>query len=152
MLTWTLETHIYSVYIWVMITSNRKGQIAVSKAQVRAIELGFNPCIPVMDCRYDLVLDDGKKLWRVQVKYADGKATHTSGSVIVKLEYNDRTHHSYTYTREEIDALVVYIPKIGKLCWLSPEVYVGKKRLHIRIERPMNNQRNKVILASDYFW
>lgn len=136
-----------------MPTSNWKGQLAVSKAQVRAIELGYCPSVPVMDCRYDLVLEDVQgKLWRVQVKYANGKPSNTDGSVVVKLEYNDRTNHSFTYNDIEIDALVVYIPRIERLCWLTPKTYVGKKRLNIRIEPPKNGQNHHLVMASDYFW
>lgn len=80
-----------------METSNWKGQLAVSKAQVRAIELGYYVSVPLMDYRYDLVLDDGKKLWRVQVKYANRISTHTTGSVVVNLAYETRKRrHVYT--------------------------------------------------------
>ena len=139
-------------YIWVMPTSNWKGQLAVCKAESRAMELGFVPSRPLMDCRYDMIVDDGNRLWRIQVKYANGKPSNTQGSVVVKLEYNDRTNHSYTYNHDEIDALVVYIPRIDHLCWLAPKVYVGKKRLSVRVEPPKNGQKNGLVLASDYFW
>lgn len=122
------------------------------KAQIRAVELGYLVSIPTHHCRYDLVLDDGSKLWRVQVKYADGKPSNSDGAVVVKLEYNDRTSHSYTYSFDEIDALVVYIPRADKLCWLPPITYVGKKRLNIRLEPPKNGQKHKMVLAGEYFW
>ena len=134
------------------ITSNMKGQLAVSKAELRAVELGYVPSRPLFDSRYDMIIDDRKKLQRVQVKYANGKPSNTEGAVVVKLEYNDRTNHSYTYNITEVDALVVYIPRIDKLCWLPPRVYAGKKRLSIRIEPPKNGQRVGLVLASDYFW
>ena len=136
-----------------MPTSNWKGQLAVGKVQTRALELGYIPSIPFVDCRYDLILEDKqRKLWRVQVKYANGKPSNTDGSVVVKLEYNDRTHHSYTYNATEIDALVVYLPVIDKLCWLPPDIYVGKKRLSIRVVPPKNGQKVKIVLANNYFW
>ena len=136
-----------------MITSNRKGQIAVSKAQVRAIELGFNPCIPVMDCRYDLVLDDGEKLWRVQVKSTDHKPSHSTGAVTAQLTYETRQRRRVVrYNEDEVDALVVYIPKIDRLCWFLPEIFAGKSALTIRIEPSKNKQKSRIILASDYFW
>lgn len=116
------------------------------------MELGLIPNRPLMDCRYDMIVDDGKKLWRVQVKYANGKPANTDGSVVVKLEYNDRTKHSYTYHEDEVDALVVYIPKLDKLCWLPLEVFVGKKRLSVRIEPPKSGQKKGLVLASNYFW
>ena len=136
-----------------MMTSNWKGQLAVSKAQVRAIELGYSPSVPVMDCRYDLVVDDGKKLWRVQVKYANRSSSHATGAVIVNLAYETRgRRHVYTYQDGEVDALVVYVPKIDKLCWFPCAAFIGKKALSIRYEPPLNQQKTKIFYATDYFW
>ena len=140
-------------YIWVMPTSNWKGQLAVSKAETRAIELGFFPNRPLMDCRYDMIVDDGKRLWRVQVKYADSTHLHTAGSVIAKLAYETRGRRQiHTYNSNEVDALIVFIPKLDKLCWFPCEVFVGKKELSIRLDPPLNGQKTKIYLARDYFW
>lgn len=136
-----------------MLTSNQKGQIAVSKAQVRAIELGYNPSIPVMDCRYDIVIDDNQRLWRVQVKSTNRKPAHSTGAVTAQLTYETRKRRKIiTYNKDEVDALIVYIPKLDKLCWFLPEMFVGKSGLTIRIEPTKNGQKSKIILASDYYW
>ena len=136
-----------------MPTSNWKGQLAVSKAETRAIELGFFPSRPLMDCRYDMIVDDGKRLWRVQVKYANGVPANSVGAVIVKLAYETRHRkHIYTYHENEVDALIVYIPKIDKLCWFPCEAFIGKHVLCVRIDPPLNGQKSKIYLASDYFW
>lgn len=136
-----------------METSNWKGQLAVSKAQVRAIELGYYVSVPLMDYRYDLVLDDGEKLWRVQVKYANRKSSNASGSVVVNLAYESRGRRNvYTYHEDEVDALVVYIPKINRLFRFPCNVFVGKKALSTRISKSLNNQKALVYFANDYFW
>lgn len=44
-----------------MITTNAKGQLALTKAELRALELGMIPSRPIFDTRYDLILDDHKK-------------------------------------------------------------------------------------------
>lgn len=134
------------------ITSNTKGQLAVSKAELRALELGCLPSRPLFDSRYDMIIDTGKKLERIQVKYANGRSTNTSGSVVVKLEYIDRQKKTYTYQNDEVDALIVYIPRIDKLCYLPKKIFVGKKKLSIRIEKSRNNQKKGVIAAEDYYW
>jgi hypothetical protein len=72
------------------ITTNIKGQLAVSMAELRAFELGYIPCRPLYDTRYDLVLDNGNKLLKAQVKYADGRPSNAKGAVVVKLDYEDR--------------------------------------------------------------
>lgn len=71
-------------------TSNTKGQIAVNKTELRAIELGYIPSKPIYNVRYDLVLDDGKKLTRIQIKYADGVPSHSTGAIVVKLGHENR--------------------------------------------------------------
>ena len=141
------------VYIWVMLTSNWKGQLAVSKVETHAMELGLVPNRPLLDCRYDVIIDDGKKLWRVQVKYANRTSLHATGSVIVNLAYETRgRRHVYTYQEAEVDALIVYIPKVDKLCWFPCSAFVGKKALSIRLDPPRNNQKTKIYYATDYFW
>lgn len=136
-----------------MMNSNWKGQLATTKAQVRAIELGYLVSIPIMDYRYDLVLDDGKKLWRVQIKYANRSSSNATGSVTVNLAYETRgRRHVYTYQDDEVDALVVYVPKIDRLCWFPCEAFIGKKALSIRLEPPLNQQKTKIYYASEYFW
>lgn len=134
------------------ITTNVKGQLATSKAEIRAFELGYLPSRPLYDARYDLVIDDGKSLLRVQVKYADAKPTNSMGAVVVKLEYETRRKKVHTYKNNEVDALVVYIPQIDKLCYFPKKVFVGRRKFNIRISRSKNNQRKRVIAAADYYW
>lgn len=134
------------------VTSNIKGQLAVSKTELRALELGFLPSRPLFDTRYDLIIDDYKILKRVQIKYADGKSTNSQGVVAVKLDYEDRQRNFKTYSSVEVDALIVYIPKIDRLCWLPLHVFAGKRRLYLRIAAPQNNQKRNIVYAQDYYW
>jgi len=136
----------------VRITTNVKGQIAASKAELRAIELGYIPSKPIFNARYDLILDNLIELKRVQIKYADAKPSNSQGTVIVKLAYEDRKKHVYTYGKNEIDGLVVYIPKIDKLCLFPPRIFIGKRKLFVRFQRSKNNQKKGILLAQDYFW
>jgi hypothetical protein len=126
--------------------------LAVSKTELRALELGFLPSRPLFDTRYDLIIDDLKSLIRVQIKYADGKSTNSEGVVVVKLEYIDRQKKAFTYQNNDLDALIVYIPKIDKLCYLPKKLFVGKRKLNIRIAKSKNNQKKGVIAAKDYYW
>lgn len=133
-------------------TTNTKGQLAITKAELRALELGLIPSRPLFDTRYDLILDNGKNLKRVQVKYANGKPSKSKGAVVVKLAYENRKKKVYTYNSDEVDALIVYLPKIDKLCLFHPDIFVGKRNLNIRIKRPGNNQIKGIIYAEEYLW
>lgn len=136
-----------------MPTSNWKGQLALSKAETHAMELGLIPNRPLMDCRYDMIVDDGNRLWRVQVKYADSKSSGSTGSVVARLAYETRHRRNVrVYDSSEVDALIVYLPKIDKLCWIPCECFVGKKMLSIRLVKPLNGQKTKIFYAHDYFW
>lgn len=120
---------------------------------MRALELGYVPSIPIMDCRYDLVLDDGKKLWRVQVKYGDMQLANSVGAIGVRLSYETRGRRRvYTYSQQEVDSLVVYIPKIDRVCWFPCDTFIGKHELVIRLNPPLNSQKAKILYAHDYFW
>jgi len=129
-----------------------KGQIAQSKAELRSLEKGYIPSRPVCDNRYDLIIDTSKELLKLQVKYADGKPSSSKGSVIVKLAYEDRQKKVYTYQKNEVDGLLVYIPKIDKICFFNTDMFIGKRNLCIRIEKPDNNQKRGVIFVKDYLW
>ena len=85
--------------------THTKGQLAELKVQQRAVEKGYLVSKPIYDGgRYDLIIDDGQKLWRVQVKYADGGASHCEGAVTVGLEKR-RKDGNLLYTSDEIDML-----------------------------------------------
>ncbi|MBI4035124.1 MAG: hypothetical protein HY381_01885 [Candidatus Chisholmbacteria bacterium] len=133
-------------------TTNIKGQLAEYKAGLRALELGYTPSKPIFSARYDLILDDTKRLMRVQIKYADAKLSNSDGSVSVKLAYEDRKRKVYTYQDKEVDGLIVYIPKIDKLCFFPPRVFVGKEKISIRYAKTKNNQKKGIVFAEDYFW
>lgn len=135
-----------------IITTNTKGQLAISMAELRAFELGYLPSRPLYDARYDLIIDKQGKLLRAQVKYADGKPTNTAGAVVVKLEYENRKKKFYTYQNREVDVLIVYIPKLNKLCYLPKKVFINKRKLSIRISKSKNNQKKGIIAAENYYW
>jgi hypothetical protein len=136
----------------VKVTSNVKGQFAVTKAELRALELGYIPSRPIVDTRYDLIIDKLGELEKVQVKYADGTPSNSKGAVIAKLAYEDRQKKVFTYQKEEIDSLIVYIPKVDKLCYFPCNIIEGKKVLYIRLEKSENNQKKRIIYAEDYYW
>jgi PD-(D/E)XK endonuclease len=127
-------------------TKEQKGILAVLKVQQRAVEKGVLVSAPINPCRYDLILDDGT-LNRVQVKYGGTKSGHSVGAVRVDLR-----RHGKTYSKDEIDAIVVYLPAIEKICWFGSEVFDGREAIYVRYEPSKNNQRKKCILAEKHFW
>src|SRR5262245_7867424 len=64
----------------------RKAEVAMMKVALRAMERGAMVSKPVAEgARYDYVIEDQGRLYRVQVKYADGKTTKTTGVAYANL-------------------------------------------------------------------
>jgi hypothetical protein len=131
------------------------GEYAVTKVLLRAIEKGVGVSRPVIECRYDLIVDDGK-LHRVQVKYAgDRKALkHASGVVSVGLSKwrVDGRGPILGYSTEEIHAVLVYVRKLDQVLWVGPEIVAGRTALYIRVEPTRNGQKKGCLMAADYVW
>jgi hypothetical protein len=137
------------------LATNRLGEIAVTKVLLRALEKGVVILKPTIECRYDLVIDDGLKLYRAQVKYAGGACPkQCQGAVTVGLSKWRNGGRSVTlyYTASEIDVILVYVRAIDKILWFGPEVFEGRTKLHIRLEPSRNNQRKGCLMAADYIW
>jgi hypothetical protein len=120
-----------------MFDSYKKGQIASLKVQLRATELGYTVSIPTVESRYDLLIDDGTKIQRVQVKYCDRSRSDNSGSVELDLRKQCRGWGKRKpYTRAEVDAVVVYIAYVDRCYWLPAEKFDGVKSITLRLDTP----------------
>jgi protein gp37 len=90
---------------WRGLTRKRREEMAEAAFLHKASTLGFGVAKPWGDSDpYDLIVDSGRRLWRVQVKSA-----YRSG------EYGGYTFHAYgnetkrPYSLKDIDVLVAYI-------------------------------------------
>jgi len=123
------------------------------KVGIRALQVGAIVSKPIFEgARYDYIIERDGKLYRVQVKYADGKNKTADGVVIVNLRKQIKKNKNHPYNESEVDALVVYMPKIDKVCWFGPEVFSGKQGLSIRIAPAKNGQIKGCLAAEDYLW
>lgn len=130
-----------------------KGYLAILKVEERAQEKGIIVSRPVVDAAYDLVLDDGRKLHRVQVKYADGKPAHGDGAIVVSLGRRiGKGFRHALYSRKEIEAVLVFVPKIQQVLWISPIIFEKKRTLYLRFEGAKNGQIKGLNLASAMVW
>jgi hypothetical protein len=133
--------------------TQQKGQLSVLKVELEALRKGYLVSRPTTDARYDLVVDTGDRLYRVQVKYGDGKSTHSSGCVTVSLRhYIGNSKTTRPYLSSEIDIIAAYVPKIDRVCWIPPEKFHGKDTIFLRLEPPKNGQTKDILMAEDFFW
>ena len=96
------------------------------------------------------------------MKYCDGKTGHSDGAVQVELRKNqgdDRSKNavycrgrSRTYKLDEIDVLLVYVPKADELCWIPSSEIDDKSHFTLRYDPPKNGQKKGVKLVENYIW
>ena len=133
-------------------TTNFKGDLAIAKVILTATQKGYTISKPLSDsARYDLILDINGILKRVQVKYADGKCSQATGVIRVGLEKVYKGKKLF-YSDQDIDLLLVYLPKIDKICSFYAKDYSEKRNLFIRYIPAKNGQSKGCLLAESYFW
>jgi len=140
--------------------TRQKAEIAQLKVELRAAEKGWITSRTNEGSRYDVVLDDGKKLFRVQVKYGGYEGGHATGAVIVdlrKYQGDDRNRQvkrskRKLYSKSEIDCLLVYLPQVDKVCWIKADMFDSKTEVTLRFKPPKNGQKKGVNLVEDFVW
>ena len=130
-----------------------KGEIAELEVQRRAAEKGFVVSHPTTPARYDLIIDDGKSLKKVQVKYC-GHAPGGTGARRVMLEKKSQSKSAVmrTYSDAEIDAVLAYLPESKTVLWFDIEKFKGRPSFQVRIEPAKNGQKEGIIWWEDFVW
>ena len=89
--------------------TKQKGDLAVAQCIAKLSLLGYEILLPLGDRKpYDLVFDDGQKLYKVQAKYA-GKSSR--GKHVAHLRItggNQSFNYARKYREEDFDYLYVY--------------------------------------------
>ncbi len=132
-----------------MLTTNHKGAIAEAAVVKEAARLDIGVARPVYDARYDLILDFGDALWRVQCKWASRRGD----VIVVRCVTCRRGRQALIYRRyaqNEIDAIAAYCVDVD-CCYLLPaEVAVERAAVHLRLAPSRNNQRTGISWARDF--
>ena len=127
-----------------------KGAIAETAITAAAARLGFVVLRPVVEGRrYDLVIDTGPRLLRVQCKWAPRR-----GAVIVAqvstCRHTPRGYVRSTYTADEIDGIGVYCEDLNRCYYVPINDVAGRYVMHLRLARAANNQEVAIKYAADY--
>lgn len=132
------------------LTPSQKGAIAEAEIAAAATRLGFVVLRPLCDGgRYDLGIDVGHRILRVQCKWAsrrgDVLTVHTT-----TCRHTPQGYVRTTYSGDEIDAVAVYSADTDG-CYLLPIADVERRSaLSLRIAPTGNNQSRHVRWAQDY--
>ena len=105
-------------------------------------ESGYTVSIPFGDNdKYDLIVDDGTKLHRVQCKTAWQNKAETIRFNTHSQTTRNGSYHEQTY-EEAIDAFVVRYPETGELFWVDVAEATDQKmelRFEAAIDHPSIN-------------
>ena len=115
------------------LNNNSKGQIAQLKCQLRAAEKNIITSLPLVPARYDLALDIDNKIIRAQIKYCDAK-DHSKNTLILRLERKHLGQKSYD--KNDIDLLLVFIPRIDKVLVFYPNQFHKISKIRINLKNP----------------
>jgi PD-(D/E)XK endonuclease len=142
---------IYREHVFVE-NPNHKGDVAEAALAFAATKLGLTVLRPWSGhARYDLVLDVGGRLFRVQCKW--GRLARQATVVSVQLGtywHGPRGSVRTTYRETEVDLFGVYCGDIGRAYLLPASLCAGKQVVQLRLTAPRNGQRAGIILAEDY--
>ena len=132
------------------LTADQKGTIAETAIVHAAAKLGVDVYRPIGEGgRYDMILDIGSHLLRIQCKWAP-----RHGDVVILRCYSSRRNcHGVLrrpYRDGEFDAYGAYCPDLDA-CFLIPYAAVaGRLEVALRLRPAANNQRTGINWADDF--
>jgi hypothetical protein len=132
-----------------MLTTNQKGAIAEAAIIKEAVLLDMAVSIPLGDEPYDLILDLGARLLRVQCKWAVRRGDVVS-IMMVRSRRGPNGFIRRRYSSGEVDAIAGYCAELDRAYLLPPEMSVGRTAVQLRLSRSRNNQRSGINWARDF--
>lgn len=124
-----------------------KGNVAEAAVLAAFVKRGWTVLVPFGGaCRYDLVVDRGKGLERVQVKSVK---TRAGALQIPTCSVQPDRKTSRAYTEAEIDLLAAWWPEGGRL-FLVPASELLTRQISLRLTPAANGQEVGIRHAADY--
>lgn len=129
--------------------SSAIGDIGETIALAEFAKLGFTVLVPFGgNCPYDLVVDIGGRLLKIQCKTTEKVK---DGKMIFSIcRTNGFTYKKEVYTKDEVDFLFLYCIENGYMALVPIEDTCMKTEFRIRTERPKNNQVQNIHMETDY--
>jgi hypothetical protein len=104
----------------------KQGNVGVAKAIFEYTKLGYTVLVPFSDSdKYDLVIDDGVSLKKVQVKTSRSKTTRGDYKVNLATNGGNRSCSSMRKRQSDDYDLLFALTDDGR-CWSIPEYVLGE--------------------------
>lgn len=135
-----------------ILNSKAKGNIGEIKVASEFIKYGCIVSFPFGDnARYNLIVDTGDELWKVQVKYSDSKPEYNSWRCVCVSSTNHTTNKKLTNYKNDVDVMAFYIPDIDTCVMFKIDEIGDKTNIFVRVEPPTNNQSNVTYVQDHTF-
>ena len=125
------------------------GDISEAAGVFRLLKKGYSVSKPVGDNqRYDMIVDDGSRLLRVQSKNAKivGDVLNVGLTRVVR---ENGGYKKITYDDSEVDAFIIYSPELDK-CYFVNKSDAPSSAISLRLNEVKSNQQSKIRWAKDY--
>jgi hypothetical protein len=133
-----------------VLTTDQKGNIAEVGIALAAIKLGIDVYWPLGEGgRYDLILDLGGRLNRVQCKWV----TRHADVVIIRCYSCRRTADGLVrrgYSSEEIDVIAGYCLELDTCYFIPFQELDGQRVVQLRLGPTRYNQQRRIRWARDF--
>jgi hypothetical protein len=127
--------------------TTRKGKASEAVILAALVQLGKSVLIPWNEERYDLAVDEGNRLVRIQCK----TGTLRNGCIVFKTCITDaRRPLGDGGYHGQIDAFGVYCPQTQRVYLVPIEVVPSKNFGYLRVEPPLNGQVWRIRWAREY--
>ena len=125
-----------------------KGRITELKCELWFLEHGYVVSTPDLPYQYDLLVDIGNKILKIQVKTC---VEETDGSgIIVKvcsMTHNSNGYVRRNYSADKVDYFMTYYKNN---CYLIPITDCGVRQKKLRSIPPVNGQTKGINFLEDY--
>src|SRR5438034_1521217 len=114
-------------------------------------EAGYAVAVPFGEnTRYDLIIDDGERLGRVQCKTGRLRGGAIRFKTCSSYAHHPNPRHVQRSYLGEIDYFAVYCPETGGVYLVPIADAALRWQGALRIDAPLNNQSRKIRRAADY--
>lgn len=134
----------------VELSTKQKGNITEMQCAIALMQKGYKISFPYgEDCKYDMIVDTGSKLYRVQCKTASPLANKEDGFKFKTRSTIITTHGAKASSYSEDDIELFATMYEGK-CYIVPVQDCGNNEKTLRFHYPSNGQRKGISLAENY--